>query len=250
MLLEQPLERARGLIGNFGDARLNGEGASFCREFNALLAGYPFERTAPNDVQMDDLIEALKPGESLLSDFIDGLEERGLVTRRNNRVVDNPSADPRPSDAFVDFLDEALSISEALFDQGEPRVSFAMTPENTTVLSSITVRVDNVRQETRPTNQGSETFVWIGPEAREAEVLARIGDEDVSVLSPRPGTWALFRMFETADWTELGGDAYRLQWTNTGAGQALRAELRLTDSPPVFRRGVLDGLNCVSRIVR
>lgn len=249
-LLEQPLDRSRGLLGNFGDARLNGEGASFCSDFNRLLAGYPFERTAPNEVSMDDLMEALKPGESLLSDYIASLEERGLLTQRNNRVVENRSADPRPTDAFVAFLDQALAISEALFDRGEPRVSFAMTPENTPVLSSITVRVDNVRQETRPTNQGSETFVWIGTEAREAEVLARIGDEDVSLLSPRPGTWALFRLFETADWTDLGGDAYRLEWTNTGAGQALRAELRLTDSPPIFRRGVLDGLNCVSRIVR
>jgi type VI protein secretion system component VasK len=250
-LLQAPLRRSEALLGRFGSDQVNGAGASFCGQFNGFLSGYPFQRGAAANADMASVISALEPGGSLLASFVqDQLVDAGLVVRQGPRYAVRSGADPAPTDEFMRFLNDAVAASESLFDnQGNPEVQFTLLPETTTQLTSITIRIDGITQRTTPTNRREVPFRWNGSTAREVEISAEIAGEVVPLLQPTPGPWALFRLFESADWADRGGDRYGLTW-QTSAGQVLRAQLSLTESPPIFRPGVLDGIRCVSRVVR
>jgi type VI secretion system protein ImpL len=250
-LLQAPLRNAERLLGGFGAGQINGAGASFCREFGGFLSGYPFDRDAPNNASMEDVTTALQPGQSVLWSFIrDELEASGLVVQQGSRFSIRTGADPTPTSQFMGFLNQAADISSALFDaQGNPVVQFTLLPTTTPQLPEITIRIDNITQRTTPVNQREVPFRWAGQTARDVLVTAVIDGSEETLLEVPPGPWALFRLFETAQWSDLGSDRYQLSWT-TSQGQVLQARLTLTDSPPVFRPGVLSGLSCVRTIVR
>ncbi len=250
-VLEDPIRRAQALVRTVPSAQVNGQGASFCSDFDGLLSGYPFDPQSPANADIEDVIAALQPGQSRLSSFIQD-DLQGLVVRQGNRYVARSGADPAPSNAFLDFLNRAFSASEALFDaQGQgPRIDFRLIPENSAQLPEITVIIDGNSQRFTRTSRGGGGFSWNGATARDARVEARIGDEVVTLLEVPEGPWALFRLFELAQWEDRGGTQFGLRWDNTASPFVLQAELYLTSSTPIFQRRFLDGLSCVRRVVR
>ena len=249
-VLEDPIRRAEALVRTVPLAQVNGQGQSFCRSFTGLLSGYPFDPRAAGNADIENVIAALKPGQSALSSFIQD-DLQGLVVRQGNRYVARSGADPAPSAAFLAFVNRAFEASEALFNaQGQgPRVDFRLIPENSAQLPEVTVVIDGISQRFTRTSRGGGGFSWNGATARDARIEGRIGDEVVNLVEVPQGPWALFRLFELAEWEDRGGTQFGLRW-NTSAGLVLQAELYLTGSTPIFQRGFLDGLSCVSRVVR
>jgi type VI protein secretion system component VasK len=249
-VLEDPIRRAEALVRTVPLAQVNGQGQSFCRSFTSLLTGYPFDPRAAGNADIENVIAALKPGQSALSSFIQD-DLQGLIVRQGNRYVARSGADPAPSAAFLAFVNRAFEASEALFDaQGQgPRVDFRLIPENSAQLPEVTVVIDGISQRFTRTSRGGGGFSWNGATARDARIEGRIGDEVVTLLEVPEGPWALFRLFELAEWEDRGGTQFGLRW-NTSPGLVLQAELYLTGSTPIFQRGFLDSLSCVSRVVR
>ncbi|NNF26411.1 MAG: hypothetical protein HKN73_04200 [Gemmatimonadetes bacterium] len=74
--------------------------------------------------------------------------------------------------------------------------------------------------------------------------------ETVRLIEPQPGQWALFRLFQIAEWTPQGGGRYTVRWPLTGRNLVLEGEVSTNSSTPILSRSFLSGLRCTSRIVR
>ncbi len=250
-LLEAPIRRAEALVGALPSAELNGRGRQFCQDFNRLLSGYPFQAASPVNAVMDDVVAALRPGQSALWAFYqDALQS--LIAPQGNRYVARPGADTSPNPAFVSFFNRAADASASLFDaQGAgPQVVFVLRPQTSDDLPEITVSVDGQTQTFTRTQAAARTFVWEGARARDARILGRLGGVVVPLIEVPDGPWALFRLFQLADWEDLGGSRYRLRWSVPGQSVAFTAELNLAAPAPIFDRAFLDGLSCVSTVAR
>lgn len=250
-LLEAPIRRAEALVGALPTAELNGRGRQFCQDFSRLLSGYPFQPASPVDASLDDVVAALQPGQSALWAFYqDALQS--LIAPQGTRYVARPGADPAPNPAFVSFFNRAADASNSLFDpQGAgPQVVFVLRPQTSDELPEITVSVDGQTQTFTRTQAAARTFVWEGARARDARISGRLAGAVVPLVEVPDGPWALFRLFQLADWEDLGGSRYRLRWSVPNQAQSFTAELNLAAPAPIFQRSFLDGLSCVSTVAR
>jgi type VI protein secretion system component VasK len=232
---------------------VNGRGRSFCQGFDSLLRGFPFQPSATAEVSMDDLAGALQPGTGLLWTFYADVLE-GLLVPQGSRYVARPGATPTPTAAFVDFFNRAAAASQALFGEGRdgPEIPFVLGLQTSATIERVTVRIDGQTQEFTPTQAGNRPFVWQGNNARDANISGVVDGEARALVEVAPGPWALFRMFQLANWEPIAGGRYRLVWTLPGVPEPLTAELRLGGgiAVPIFQRSFLENLSCVSRIAR
>jgi type VI secretion system protein ImpL len=252
-LLESPIRRAEGLLGGIPRGELNAAGRSFCSSFGGYLDGYPFRAGASRAVSMDDVSAALKPGESALWTFYqDHLEDR--MVRQGNRYEARPGTEPALSRGFVEFFNAAAGASEALFDEsGEgPQTVFVLRPQTSDQLPEVTVSIDGQTQTFTRTQAAARTFLWEGDRARDAEVTGVIGGEPQVLLEVPPGPWALFRLFQLADWEPLGAGSgrYTVRWDLPGQAATLTAELNLASRVPIFDRDFLDRIRCTPQVAR
>lgn len=250
-LLESPIRRAGALVGALPSAELNGRGRQFCQDFSQLLQGYPFQPGSPIDANLDDVVAALQPGQSALWAFYqDALQS--LIAPQGTRYVARPGADPSANPAFVTFFNRAADASASLFDaQGAgPQVVFVLRPQTSDALPEITVSIDGQTQTFTRTQAAARTFIWEGARARDARITGRLGGAVVPLVEVPDGPWALFRLFQLADWQDLGGSRYQLTWRVPNQTLSFSAELNLAAPAPIFERAFLDGLSCVSTVSR
>lgn len=250
-LLESPIRRASGLVGALPSAELNGRGRQFCQDFSQLLQGYPFQPGSPVDANLDDVVAALQPGQSAFWAFYqDALQS--LIAPQGNRYVARPGADPSANPAFVTFFNRVADASASLFDaQGVgPQVVFVLRPQTSDQLEEITVSIDGQTQTFTRTQAAARTFIWEGARARDARISGRLAGSVIPLVEVPDGPWALFRLFQVADWQDLGGSRYQLTWRVPNQSLSFSAELNLAAPAPIFQRSFLDGLSCVSSVAR
>jgi type VI protein secretion system component VasK len=103
-------------------------------------------------------------------------------------------------------------------------------------------------------------FAWPGSGARQVRLTGKFGGGPDLAFATHEGLWALFRFFDEADRWQSAGNSHRLEWVlrqgRSGRpltlpdGRPLTVRFDLEAAAPVFRKGFLAGLNCVSRVVR
>lgn len=252
-VLEAPIRRAEALITALPAGDVNGRGRSFCQGFGGLLGGFPFQPAAAAEVSMADLAGALQPGTGLLWTFYADVLD-GLLVPQGSRYVARPGATPTPTAAFVDFFNRAAGASEAFFEEGRdgPEIAFVLGLQTSATIERVTVRIDGQTQEFTPTQAGNRPFVWQGNSARDASIRGVVDGEARALVEVPAGPWALFRVFQLADWEPVGSGRYRLVWSLPGVPEPLTGELRLGGGTtvPIFQRSFLENLSCVSRIAR
>ena len=249
-LLLAPITSAEGVITNLPAAEVNAKGASFCQAFTPITRKYPFNPRSLDDVTIDELNAAFQPGGSALWAFHDDALQN-LLVRQGNRYVARVGAAPQPSSAFLAFFNQAAEISRMLYDESGsgPRLTFFLRPHASSEIPEITVVIDGQRQTFSRTMAAGQTFDWVGESAREARIIGRVNNVDVTLLEAR-GTWAVFRLFQQAEWQDAGGGRYALRWRFPDRNLTLTAELSLEERVPIFRQDYLGRLSCVSRIAR
>lgn len=251
-LLRQPIRYAENLAHTQPRDALNGLGRDFCRTFQNLLSGFPFEPGAPL-ASVEDVAAALKPGESRLWTFYqDQLAQ--LMPQQGSRYEPRLGAEPPLNPAFVDFFNRAAQVSNGLFDaSGAPSVQFTLTPEIPAGFDAITVNIDGRRKTFTRTDRASPAFVWEGERAEYARIIGEANGADVSLgLDVTGSPWAVFRLLQRADRIEpVGSGTFRVHWPLPGQQVTLTAELRLTTNVPILDPDYLAGVyRCVSRIAR
>lgn len=249
-LMEAPIESARGLARGLPSQQANAAGSSFCGDFNQLTSKYPFTTSGP-EATLDEFVAIFKPGESALWSFYDR-SLSGLLERRGNQYAAVPDADPRPTPQLVSFFNNAATLSNSLFsDTGEgPELVLGLRILLSDRLSEVEVNIDGQVHRFTRSAPGIQAFQWTADRARNATVSGILDGETVRLIEPQPGQWALFRLFQIAEWTPQGGGRYTVRWPLTGRNLVLEGEVSTNSSTPILSRSFLSGLRCTSRIVR
>jgi len=250
-LMEAPVSHAESLVTRLPAAQVNARGESLCASFNPVLARYPFDRNASQEVQMDDLESLFGPEEGTLWVFYDDVGQ-ALLSREGGRYVAAPDASPQPTPEFVSFFNRASEVSRAFFgEQGQgPEVVFALRPQTSPELPEVSVSMDGQSHRFTRTVAAAHTFVWEGDRAQNLQITGQVAGQEVTLLEAPEGPWALFRLFGQAQWEQVGQGRYELTWSIPGEQMNLTMELSLARGIPVFRGGFIADLNCVSRIAR
>ncbi|HET7275696.1 MAG TPA: ImcF-related family protein [Longimicrobiaceae bacterium] len=249
-LMETPVSTSEALIGALPSAELNQKGAAFCRSFAQAGAKYPFNPQAATVATIDEVSQVFQTGNSVLWSFYDETLQ-DLIVRQGSQYGARVGATPRPSAGFVEFFGRAAAVSEALYDGsgGGPSLTFSLRPQTSNEIPEITVSIDDQSQTFTRTFAASKRFTWNGPRAQSARITADVGGTPVTVFEGQ-GTWAVFRLFQQAQWERQANDRYTVRWPLPGGG-TLSAELILeAGTPPILMRDYLASLTCTPTIVR
>jgi type VI secretion system protein ImpL len=251
-LLEVPVTQADGLLRLMPAADLNRRGSSFCAEYNRLAAKYPFNSRAGVDAEIDEVAAMFEPGRSQLWAFYDE-HLASLLVPRGGGYAAAPSARPAPSPRFVSFFNHAASISRGFFGERgtRPEIPFGVRMHTPPNVDEVIVTIDGTTHRFTQRVTTSRIFVWSGGAGSSARIAAVIGGAEVVVAEAPRGPWAVFRLFQTAQWDPAGRDGYVVRWRVPGRDLTLRADVLFDEGrPPLFRAGSFDGTACVSQIAR
>jgi type VI protein secretion system component VasK len=249
-LLEQPVARLRPLVARIPAAETNQIAASFCSAVAPVLSRYPFSQSASAEATLDEVNAAFQPSGSALSTLLDGLQD--LLVRQGAEYRPRPTAERAPTPEFLEMLNRAVQISEALYAPGAaaPTVQFTVQPLPTETLPEIVVTIDGRNHTVTRADFQRRGFEWDARSAREAQIAARVGDAGPRPLVTYQGTWSTFRLFGQAQWSEVAAGVYRLSW-NVNPGGTLTAELSFPQRTPIFSPGVIGRIGgCVSTVLR
>ena len=248
ILLEAPIEATGGMARGLPAQQANAAAASFCSEFDALTRQYPFTTGGP-EASLDDVVAMFVPGEGGLWRFYERSLE-GLVERRGSRYDAAPDADPRPSTETLRFFNDAATFSSSIFTpEGEgPELVLGFRMLTSDRLTEVEVNVDGQIHTFTRTSPGVQAFQWSADRARNATISGVLDGEPVRLVEPEPGQWALFRLFQIAEWRSLGGSRFAVTWELPTHGLVLEGEVSLNSDTPILSRAFLSGLRCTPRI--
>jgi type VI secretion system protein ImpL len=254
-LIENPIVRVERMLEGAIRAgprnRVNASGSAFCRDFSRLIAKYPFSPSGRDEATIAEVADIFHPQDGLLM-RLNSDELGNAMVRRAGRWGRDPSAAVQPESRFVQFFRRAAAVSETLFDdQGAgPRLGFALQLSPPAGASAVTVALDGRPATFTQTVRTSVNFQWVGERARDVLLRVTVGGQNVDLLR-FSGPWALFRLFQEAQWEQLG-QRYRVIWSlepQTGSRYVVEGQITPVGDP-ILNPGYMSGLTCVSQIVR
>jgi len=261
-LMEDPIRQAEGILGRLGPSQINAEARRFCGDFAALTRKYPFNTASPIETTLDEIGSIFRPGDGKLAAFA-GDDLRNYLERRGNEWVRKPDSRVQISDAFLRFLNRATALSDALYKGGakDPSLTYSMKALPAEGMKSVTLSLDGQVLKSGGAGGESKDFTWPGTSVRAARLSGSLGGADLGFIT-YDGLWAAFRFFGDADRFQASGTGYTLQWVprQGQAGQPMRLDsgkalalpflLDLKGAPPIFQKGYLSGMQCVSDVAR
>jgi type VI secretion system protein ImpL len=252
-LMEAPILNVESALQAVGPAKLNGKGRAFCAPFQALLTKLPFNSYGTASAEVDEVNALLQPGTGMLWSFVEA-DLGNYVVRQGTTFAEKPGSPVRISPAFLAFLGRAADFSSALY-RGEgsaPTLALTVRPLLSDAVPGLTMTVDGRPARFTRTSAAAKRIDWSAEEAREASLSALISGRDREVLTYR-GTWAIFRLFQQADWTPTEGGysvAWRLPPQGGNAPQRAVFDVHLAGVKPILRRDFFAGVSCTGRITR
>jgi len=251
-LLSEPIDRAATLVRGVEPTEINRQGAEFCAEFNRRVGSkYPFQPSATEEPEMDDLAAAFQRGVSLVWNLGSTLDP---YIERSGPIYRQRSGSSVPiNSAFLGFYGQARRFSESIFAEGAqtPGVEFSVRPslsESSGGVESITLQVDG--RQTICTDLDCRTLVmrWDGNSSSEVNLSARVDGQNVRIAGPLNGPWAVFRLFAGASGWRSPGEPHIIRWQVGGTQRTVAAVVDLGRLPPVFSATLLRDMQCVPRI--
>jgi type VI protein secretion system component VasK len=126
-----------------------------------------------------------------------------------------------------------------------------MRPILSDAVPSLTVTIDGRPARFTRTSSASQRITWNGAEASEAALSGVVGGREGDILRFQ-GTWAIFRLFNRAQWYP-GDGFYRLEWNASGlTGVPVRAvfDVNLGSAKPILQPNFFAGVSCSGRVTR
>jgi type VI secretion system protein ImpL len=251
-LLETPVNQSEGLLRLMPVAELNQSGRAFCTDYNRLAAKYPFNPRSTTEAELDEVAAMFEPGRSQLWALYEE-QLANLLVPRGGGYAAATGARPAPTPQFVRFFNHAANVSSGFFGARgtRPEVPFGMRVQTTGGIEEVVVTIEGTTHRFTPRVAASRTFVWSGGAAGTARIAAVIDGREVVISEPPRGPWAVFRMFQEAQWEAVGRDGYVARWRVPGRNATLRTDVFFDEGrPPVLRAGHLEGPRCVPQIAR
>jgi type VI secretion system protein ImpL len=251
-LLEAPIAHSEGLLRLIPLAELNQQGRSFCGEFDRLLAKYPFNPRGSVDAELDEVAAMFEPGRSRLWGFYDE-HLSSLLVPRGEGFAASTTARPRPSSEFTQFFNRAADVSRGFFGSrgNRPEIPFVIRAHTTGVIEEVVVMIEGRTHRFSRRLAGAQHFVWSGAQGSSARIAVVLEGAEVVVAEPRRGPWAVFRLFQDAQWEPAGRDGFVARWRVPGRDLTISADILFDEGrPPLFRAGYFGGLRCVAQIAR
>jgi type VI secretion system protein ImpL len=254
-LLATPIDEADrvlgGLLVELPTRSINERGVVFCRDFDRIVASFPF-RLDPNasEASLEDIAAAFHPENSTLWNFYNQALT-GLMERRGNRYVARSDANVTVTPSFVAFIDRAASISRTLYPDGgeRPQMELSFRPRFSNRIEELTLLVDGVSNRFTPVSNQTLVLTWDG-EPSQVRLLGRVDGVERTLLGPFEGTWAAFRLLLAADDWIQAGSRYTVQWSIPVPGTPnLQLEADV-EAPPAFANGDFTALRCPGQVAR
>ncbi len=261
-LMEDPIRNAEAILGRLGPAQINTEARRFCVDFAGLTNKYPFNTGSQQDASLDEFSSFFRPGDGKIAVFA-GNDLRNYIERRGSEWVRRTDSRVQISDAFLRFLNRASAVSDALYKNGStnPSLTYNMKALPAEGMKSVTLSLDGQTLKSSGAMGDAKDFTWPGSSVRGARLGGNMGGAELGFVT-LDGLWAVFRFFGDADRFQPSGSGYLLQWTSRQgqSNQPIRLDngktltlpflLDLKGAPPIFQKGYLSGLQCVSDVAR
>lgn len=259
-LLEDPITYVEGLLGRLAPAQVNQGAGQMCADFVPLMRKYPFDPKSQVDATIADINAVFQPGSGSFWAFYESTLKQHLI-KQGGRYVPNPaSTGIRITPQFLGFFTRAAAFSDALYNNGaqqEPSFVYTLRTLPMDVIASLTLTIDSTQLKSTGKGGAQATFNWPGRGQQQARLSATPGGRETDWLQ-FTGLWASFRLFEDADRWQRSGNGFSFEVTQRSgqSGQpvtvdgkpvTVRFELQMGTSEPIFQKGYLSGLRCVSQ---
>lgn len=250
-LLELPGARAGRLLERLPVAEANQRARQFCRQFEQLASQFPFSTRSSQSAGLEELGAVFKPDEGALWGLWNQVLS-DLMVRAGSGYRPRPGAAAQPTQAAVDFFNQAAAISRSLYggDGSVATVDFILKLEASEDLPEVSFAVDGQKQTFTRTMSELQRFTWNGPRAQYARITAGSGPDQRTLVDAPNGTWALFRLFRAAEWESRAGGRFRLEWEVPSHQTSVQGELLLDTPAPIFDAAYLGDVQCPSRVAR
>jgi type VI secretion system protein ImpL len=252
-LMESPIQDVQSALQTVGPAQLNAKGRVFCAPFQQLMAKYPFDSRSQTQASLDEVASLLQPGTGAMWKFVEG-QLPNYVVQQGPVFVEKPGTPIRISPSFLEFLNRSADFATSLYksDGGGPTLSFTMRPRLSELVPSLTVTIDGQPATFTRTSTAMKRVSWNGKDAQDAMLSGEIDGRPWNLSYH--GTWAIFRLFNQADWVPAEG-FYSVEWqlrnpNPSGAPLRARFDVILVGAKPILRRDFFSGISCSGRITR
>jgi type VI secretion system protein ImpL len=259
-LLEDPIEHVKRLLAGAPADEANGAAKTFCGQFRALMAKYPFQPASSSEATVQEIGDVFKPKEGALWKLFQDTMQKFLV-QQGTEYVAKPST-PAATPAFVKFFNSAAQVSTAFFPNNAPQLQLAFSvrvnPAEDVQAVTLSLGAQSLRYSGGEAAQ--QSFTWPGSGPLEAKLRVKFtGGTDLDFPGSM-GPWAVFHFFShfehwqpgsssTIDWTlRAGNDPYIVP--KSGRPATVSLVLDTGAAPDVFRPGYFAGLTCVAPAVR
>lgn len=186
-LLEAPIESVKNLASRAPATAAGAAAKNFCNQIKPLLDKFPFNPQASTEASTEEVAQVFSPGQGSFAQFYN-TSLRALITQQGAQYVAAPGSAIRINPAFITFLDNAQTISSALFPYGgtQPSLNFTLTEVKSPGVADAVLNIDGQQI----TTAGQTTvFHWISqPGSRTSLSMQQ------NSAAPTPGAWSVFHL--------------------------------------------------------
>ena len=228
-LLRQPEERVTQALTELGPAKVNAAGAAFCTTYGAIEGRYPFNRSGA-DADVAAVIDMFRKEDGGLAAFLN--ETLGqYVTPTGARVPGAPAVNA----GVLSFVRTASYFGDAVDSPAGATVRFNVFPQAYPAgLTEVALIVEGARQSWSTTELTRRWIDWPLGQYTQARLVLKIGANEVVVADPRPGPWAIFRLFDRAAWTQESNGRYNAKFMVPGQNTPLELSIGFAENRPVL----------------
>jgi type VI secretion system protein ImpL len=259
-LVEEPIQHVRSVLpenpGQLMAQTANAAAAKLCRSFDQLKRRYPFNPSAREDTNIDELNRYFAPGSGDLAQFIQQPPFASLLQRQGRTWIQNPAAvQPRLSPQFLSALSAQTQFAEMLYPDGatQPRFDYTVSLAATTpILFELETGNQNVQCNGLIATSATK-FSWPAAGGGDAKLTLKTA---LTVQAVGPGLWGIFRLLGKAQehqgglfvFSRLGfeGDSQLLQ-DASGKPFTLRISVDSKIAEALFEANYFSHLACTGK---
>jgi type VI secretion system protein ImpL len=257
-ILREPITGVPALLKGAGAGPINAAAGGACAAITPMLRKYPFNPRSSTDATLEEVNQFLKPGDGELAKLLNGPLKQ-YVTRAGDQYIAATGQTLSVTPAFLNFINRASRMSEALYKGGgqAPNFTFTMQALPSPDVSHIALTIDGTTMNTDLKGAAvSQTFPWPGASPG-VNFAVSFGGPALS-NPPITGLWAAWHFVDQARRWEGPGGQLNLEWTQKNeSGVSMinghPASVRFALDPQssqIFRPQYFSNLACVSKAVQ
>jgi type VI secretion system protein ImpL len=264
-LLEDPISNAEGLVRSAGPGELNGKGRVFCGQIQDVMSKYPFTPTATKEATLQDLSSLFSPKDGALWSFYKSTLSKVLI-KQGNQYVDDPSGSVRTTPAFREYWNRVAIFTDVMFPanakqpQPQPKLAVTLKLVPNKSVNNVRLSIEGKNLSSNGSNPSPMVFTWTGS-TQSVTLIAKMGNSPDLTFGRYDGFWGPFRFFADAEKWDIKGSTATFErilrqgaqgtplTLQDGTPVSLKFELD-SGASPIFHKGFMSGLRCVSEIAR